>query len=404
MRQATILSLVIANVLIGAAYGQVDPETAPRAMIDRFSEAAGTLFIRTDDNGLPGPNEPIDFDQGPPFITQGLGPSGGVVTYYNFDVLPTEPAPIYVLFREGEEMPVEGQLNIVDVIPGDEGYNDFWQVVQVTVPADYEANTFTGAEELADLPMEPTETLVNCPIVPEGSTATLRYTDESPELTQGWYNGAVVFYFNFSEAALMTTDDEMVPTSPIYVTFNINPDEEGGGPPSGFVTEPESAQTHNVPATLPEDAGYSPLWSVNVYDNADFDMVEDLATAQAATILGTGVALVNCPIVSVMTGTAITPEEQPAAFVLHGNYPNPFNPSTVIAYELSAAGHVQLRIYDTLGREVATLIDGRRPAGTYQAEWNGRDASGQRAPSGTYLYRLTVDGQQRTTRTMTLLK
>lgn len=143
----------------------VTATTAPRASIDRFSEDAGTLMIRTAENGLPGPDEAIDFDSGAPFITKGLGPDGNMVEYYNFDVQSTTPAPIYALFREGENTPVEGQLNIVNVIPGDEGYNDFWHVHKVTVPSDYKANTVTSFEEIQDsgYEMEATNMLVNCP-------------------------------------------------------------------------------------------------------------------------------------------------------------------------------------------------------------------------------------------------
>ncbi|MDX1641644.1 MAG: hypothetical protein R3220_08090, partial [Balneolaceae bacterium] len=71
------------------------------------------------------------------------------------------------------------------------------------------------------------------------------------------------------------------------------------GPASGFVTEEGTAQTHNVLATTPEDAAYSPLWFVNVYDNADFNMVEDLASAENANVLAEGAAIVNCPVVNV---------------------------------------------------------------------------------------------------------
>ena len=276
-----------------------DPSEAPRATIDRFSEDAGTLMVRSAENDLPGPNEPIDFDQGP-FLTHGLGPDGDPVSYYNFDVQPTEPAPIYALFREGEETPVEGQLNVVGVVPGDEGYNDFWHVHRVTVPEHYEANAVTSVQGLMDAgyDIEETSTLVNCPIVPDDSTASTRYDDGDAGLVEGWYDGQVVSYFLFEEAPLEVAGGS-VPLSPIYVSFNKNPDEEGGGPPSGFKTEIESDQTHNVVATLPDDAGYSPLWSVNIYDNAEFDMVSDLASATSATILAEGAATVNCPVVSV---------------------------------------------------------------------------------------------------------
>jgi len=90
-----------------------------------------------------------------------------------------------------------------------------------------------------------------------------------------------------------------VPLSPIYVTFNENPDEDDpeSGPASGFMVEQDSMQTHNVVATVPSDGAYSPLWTVNVYDNAGFDSVMDLDTAMDAEQLAAGVATVNCPVV-----------------------------------------------------------------------------------------------------------
>ncbi len=278
----------------------MDPMDAERATVDRFSEDAGTLMVRDDMNGLPGPGEPIDFDQGP-FITTGLGPDGQTVQYYNFDVQPTAPAPIYAFFRKGEDTPVEGQLNVVGTIPGDDGYNDFWHVHRVTVPSDYEANTVTSASQLmnGDYDVQATNVIKNCPIVPQGSTASMRGGDADSGLVDGWYDGQVVSYFLFEEAGLMATGDGAVPTSPIYVTFNTNPGMDGGGPASGFMTEEMSDQTHNVVATTPADSGYSPLWSVNVYDNADFDSVSDLSSATSASILATGTATVNCPVVSV---------------------------------------------------------------------------------------------------------
>jgi hypothetical protein len=275
----------------------VDPGQAPKASIDRFSDAAATLFRRSAIPELPGPNQPINMDQAP-FITHGLGPAGQRVRYYNFDGMPVAPAPIYVLFRDGETQPVAGQQNIVDVIPGDANYSDFWRVVRVTVPQSYVANTITSRAQIvaAGYALLETTTLVNCPIVPEGSTAS--QGDGADGLTRGWYKGQVVFYFNFGEAPLTTTATGQVPTSPIFVTFNINPDLPDGGPPSGFRAETGTVQTHNVVATLPGQSGYSPLWAVLPYDNAEFEYVRDLGSAVEAR--GFPLAgYVNCPIVLV---------------------------------------------------------------------------------------------------------
>jgi hypothetical protein len=281
----------------------LNPDLAEKASVDRFNNDAGTLFLRDETNGLPAANEPIDFDQGP-FITEGLGPNGEKVQYYNFDVMPIRSAPIYVFFREGEETPVDGQLNVVDVIPGGGAYSDFWHVHKVTVPSGYDANTITSLQKLLEsgYSVERTNLLVNCPIVPEGSTATKRYIPENGNgLIRAWYKNKIVYYFDFSEKVLTATlppDGYLnVPLSGIMVTFNINPDMEGGGPPSGFVTETGTEQTHNVLETLPEDDNYSPFWSVSVYDNADFELVSDWTSALNANILATGVAFVNCPVV-----------------------------------------------------------------------------------------------------------
>ena len=281
----------------------LNPDTAGDVMVDRFSSDAAHLFVRNSENNFPGPNEPVDFDNIPAFITKGLGPNGQMITYYNFDVQSKSPADIWVLFKEGSSTPVDGQLNIVNVIPGDPGYNDFWLVNKVTVPSDYVPNTVTSYDQIVSkgYSIEPTTMVVNCPIVPKGSTATKRFSSsEDSGLARGWYKNQVVYYFTFSEASIMTSDG-LVPTSDIYVSFNINPDQPMGGPPSGFKTEDGTAtgQTHNVAETVPGDTGYSPLWDVNIYDNAEFDMIGNLSNANSATILAPDAAIVNCPVVSV---------------------------------------------------------------------------------------------------------
>ena len=89
----------------------------------------------------------------------------------------------------------------------------------------------------------------------------------------------------------------------------------------------------------------------------------------------------------------------PARFSLDHNYPNPFNPSTTINYALPHAGHVTLVVYDLLGRQVGTLVDGAQSAGNYRTTFDARGLA-----SGTYIYRLNVDGRIVGARTMLLLK
>jgi photosystem II stability/assembly factor-like uncharacterized protein len=84
--------------------------------------------------------------------------------------------------------------------------------------------------------------------------------------------------------------------------------------------------------------------------------------------------------------------EVPGTFALEQNFPNPFNPSTEIMYGLPEQATVTLRIYDILGREVVTLLDESRAAGTYRQTWNGRNATGASVASGVYFYRIEAKG------------
>ena len=84
-----------------------------------------------------------------------------------------------------------------------------------------------------------------------------------------------------------------------------------------------------------------------------------------------------------------TGETPVAAFVLHGAAPNPFNPSTTIAFDLPAAEPVSMRIFDPSGRLVRTLLaDDPGLAGRNEVVWNGMDDGGRQVASGVYLYRL----------------
>lgn len=93
----------------------------------------------------------------------------------------------------------------------------------------------------------------------------------------------------------------------------------------------------------------------------------------------------------------------PMTLVLHQNYPNPFNNSTIISYDLPTRSHVEISVYNILGRRVATVHSGLQPAGTHSIEWNGTDDLGQPVSSGTYFYRIKTDDLVRTKK-MILLK
>jgi hypothetical protein len=265
--------------------------------VDRFSDKAGTLLKRSADQRLPGPNQPIDFEA-QPLNTLGLSPTGKPVLYYHLDVQSTTPAPVYILYRVGEAKPVQGQLDIIDTVPGEKDYNDFRQVWKVWMPKDYVANTITDVMTLqqAGYKMEKTDELLNMAVVPDKSRARFRFKGGKPELQRAWYQSKVAKFFVFDEAPLSVSGDE-VPTSPIYDGFTINPGEPNGG--TEFRYEPHSMQTHNIVATVPGDKNYSPLWLRVVYDSAAWASVRNLDAAQKAKVVPADVLLINCPIVSI---------------------------------------------------------------------------------------------------------
>jgi len=96
--------------------------------------------------------------------------------------------------------------------------------------------------------------------------------------------------------------------------------------------------------------------------------------------------------------TSVEDEFVVTDFSLSQNYPNPFNPSTKISWQSPEGSHTTLKIYDVLGKEVATLVNEYKPAGRYEVEFDAANLS-----SGVYLYRLQ-SGEQFLTKKMTLIK
>ena len=106
------------------------------------------------------------------------------------------------------------------------------------------------------------------------------------------------------------------------------------------------------------------------------------------------------PILSVNSGfgqfflsglSAGDEEPIPAEFSLYPNYPNPFNPSTIITYDLAGEANVRLQVYDLMGRMIKNIINEMQPAGHHLAVWNATDNFGNPVSAGVYIYRLQAD-------------
>jgi arylsulfatase A-like enzyme len=93
----------------------------------------------------------------------------------------------------------------------------------------------------------------------------------------------------------------------------------------------------------------------------------------------------------------------PETFALHANYPNPFNPSTTISYDLPEQAQVMLKVYDMLGKQIKTLVNQSQDAGSKTTVWYGTDDLGRQVSAGVYLYQIQA-GDFTQTRKMLLLK
>ena len=135
----------------------------------------------------------------------------------------------------------------------------------------------------------------------------------------------------------------------------------------------------------------------------------------SGVLTGTGIYNVPAPslrkAIITVTYTNITPsvlsikdkESVPADYKLYQNYPNPFNPSTHVRFSVPDDEYVTIKIYDIIGNEVTTLYSAPARPGTYDLNWNGRNADGEMVSSGTYLYRI-IAGEFVQSKKMILLK
>jgi hypothetical protein len=148
------------------------------------------------------------------------------------------------------------------------------------------------------------------------------------------------------------------------------------------------------------DSGLVGYWRFDMFEdlgvNADgTDDVRDLSQSSAH---GDAVGELSLIPSDITTGFNQESEEKPIDFMLIQNFPNPFNPSTTIKYQIPELIFITLKVYDALGNEIATLVNEEKTAGTYEVTWYAENL-----PSGIYFYQLRA-GKFVESKKMLLLK
>ena len=156
------------------------------------------------------------------------------------------------------------------------------------------------------------------------------------------------------------------------------------------------AGTYNNGIFLSTDNGTS--WSSvdSGFSNLPVQSLSVSGSYLFAGIIGGGVWM--RPLTEMITGVNDTKNNLPLNISLYQNYPNPFNPTTTINYEIPKSGLVTIKVFDELGREVATLVNEEKPVGRYSVNFNGSNLT-----SGVYYYRLQA-GNFTQTKKLILLK
>jgi hypothetical protein len=156
------------------------------------------------------------------------------------------------------------------------------------------------------------------------------------------------------------------------------------------------------------EAGSGPILEIEVQFD---DNLNNSSIIMSMASYATGDAGAN-PLTTVFhgfgqfTGYFVALDEEvsiPGEFALHPNFPNPFNPTTMIAYDLPDAADVQLDIYDLMGRNINRVVNQNQSAGRHFVTWNANDYLGNQVSAGVYLYRLQA-GNKIVTRKMILMK
>lgn len=155
-----------------------------------------------------------------------------------------------------------------------------------------------------------------------------------------------------------------------------------------------------VSATTNAAGAYSLILPIGTYDVSCTASGYQSQTANDITVSPNQTTTLNFYLDSVSNEDELIPV---ATTELLGNYPNPFNPETLISYSLKDATPVRLEIYNSKGQRIRVLVDETQASGWYRALWNGRDDHGKPVSSGIYMYRMSA-GSYSASRKMVLLQ
>jgi hypothetical protein len=217
----------------------------------------------------------------------------------------------------------------------------------------------------------------------QGASATIDSARATPAVVQQGGSFTINYSVTTSEGMSAILDAGIAPTGTGVLTLDRAHDVKVGlfggqnaASRTFTVAQQQSTGLHDLYVALWHDKNNN-----NVIDGGDFILNAQLILGALTVTSATGVS-----------------ESSPWAFALFQNYPNPFNPTTTIRFSVGTYGHTSLRIFDLLGREVATVVNEELQAGEYE-----RTLDAGALASGVYSYRLLSNGNSHA-KTMMVIK
>ncbi|MBN1479106.1 T9SS type A sorting domain-containing protein [candidate division KSB1 bacterium] len=285
----------------------------------------------------------------------------------------------YVRTIGGDENATDGYDAELDIITPPPPSSGFYVYLAI---ADFPNYLDTDIRYWSDAPFDSITWSLQI-IIPEGNTSSiLWHPDSLPTVNEGGFfirhktNPPI----NMRHDSLLTVAENAHLTVLYIPNYMLQLDKTSGGdiqpPPGTYYYQPGEVATIKA---LP-DTGYE-----FVYWKGDSTITQDSCTI----IMHRDMSLVATFQEASNIKTASRPGQD--KFNLYTNYPNPFNPTTTIHYELAQTARTILTIVNIRGEKMITLVDSVQPRGCYSVEWHGTRVNGQPVPSGLYFYHLQVD-------------